>query len=47
MTSGSHSETTCTSPIRRATALAVACGYLLTLLYESYSWKGRVESKMD
>ena len=32
MTSGSHSETTYTSPIRRATALAVACGYLLTLL---------------
>ncbi|MBQ3799126.1 MAG: hypothetical protein II837_02410, partial [Treponema sp.] len=37
MTSGSHSETTCTSPIRRATALAVAMGYLLTLLPAAYA----------
>ena len=47
MARNTDSESTYTSPIRKATALAVAMGYLLTLLYESYSWKGRVESKMD
>ncbi|MBQ3800348.1 MAG: hypothetical protein II837_08655, partial [Treponema sp.] len=37
MTSRTHSGTTYTSPTRRATALAVAMGYLLTLLPAAYA----------